>query len=80
MDEGQARFVIGSAALILLCVVGWMNSSTGSAEVEVDYQPTRELPCAVLYPPDPDRVWDEELEEYVPINWDWRECMGVGEK
>ena len=33
------------------------------------------IQCFRDHPSNPDRVWDEELEVYLPINTDWEDCM-----
>lgn len=69
-------FGIGCIITILVSLNSRWHSDVGS---HVEPRPeSRVASCDRLHPVLPNRVWDEVLEVYLPPNYGWWECMGVG--
>lgn len=74
-----SAFGIGCIITILVSLNLPAGTDDGLPEevpvVEIENRVAR---CGRLHPNAPGRYWDDELEVYLPINWGWLECIGVG--
>lgn len=74
-------FGIGCIITILVSLNPRYSSNAGSPDdAPVAETESRAVMCGRLHPDVPNRVWDSELEVYLPPNYGWWECMGVGVK